>query len=440
MSSDSDSSATPETYHQKAADPYVDSPLSESCGESSSSSSDDDGAARKPKRSNKNGLTKEDEKALLEVIERNNGLDGAWSLELQPIRQLLTLTSHKFDASTKKISDRIRYLRGFTKFEYSSHLKDHDVVPCSKRQSSQPTSSKKSKSKSSASKVSTSKKVSASASKKSAAKSSVSKKSASKKKSSSIKTAPDIEIASPVKPKALFTMAPKLEDLFPGYDTCNLEEDRPTKNNHGAIFSKHPARITPDGKYKIDTWVLQLYIQGHYSALYKTTLVPGGIMFTKPNTAGLLLGQEEERKKYENRAAKLRRARNMHSEDNTLTETGNFNTIADAAKAEPDMYCDHIYFKFPYEEDKKNPEKGKPCQYYPDEADPKNIAHKDVIFYTKEKLVKQKNGADMNLTRTDYLLNIYVGIKGTKKRLKTIDTKTGTDEIADELGGMTLSP
>ena len=146
--SDSDSSATPNTYRYDQADPLVssDSELINS-GESSSALSsppvaaessttrsssvkETSSASAQKARSNSKGLTEANERRLLEVIEANGGIRGPWNNNRQCVKYLLSLvqSSHSFSANHKKLSDRVRYYtQKFTKFEYLAVLEAFGV-------------------------------------------------------------------------------------------------------------------------------------------------------------------------------------------------------------------------------------------------------------------------------------------------------------------------
>lgn len=460
LSPESDTSATP-TNLRKEVDPLVDSPGSadgESPYEQSSDTGDDDsdmGDDELPKprtaRSNKNGLPREDETLLLETIESNEGLNGSWSMETHPAKFLLTLTNCDFKQkyTSRKINDRIRYFRTkFTAFEYKAHLRDHKVIyhkdrPKSKQPSTEAatkapqTSPKKavstsekaaSTSKTSKKAASASKQKRAPASKKKAApvsKSTIASESNSTRATASTKDSSEHTSASQVTPKQLFKMPDLLEARFPKYQTCELDEARPTKNNHGALFATYTNKKTPCGKDLISTYSLSWLIDGRHAKMYGSNLLPEGLMHTRPSTAGILC-QEKDRPLYESRAKKLRRNRQVEQEDQTNQENALLNDLSARAKTDPDLFFDHILYKFPKKVTHLQATSG-------------SDVVPEIIWYTDAKNSKQKDGSYLNMTSTNYTYTVHVGISGTKKPLN-IDTTPDLDGITSEIQGMTLSP
>lgn len=153
-------------------------------------------------------------------------------------------------------------------------------------------------------------------------------------------------------------------------------------------------------------------------------------MLTLPNTAAILVGVEKDRTKYSSRAAKLRGARGTFQEDQTNQEIAALNGIKDAAAVDPDLFCDHVLYKFP-----------KKITTIEVGALPGGVVpHTDIIYYTEKKLIEQKDKTQLDMTSTLYVLTVHVGIKGTKRPLEAVDTTTAIDFLTAEVSGMTLSP
>lgn len=155
-----------------------------------------------------------------------------------------------------------------------------------------------------------------------------------------------------------------------------------------------------------------------------------GIVWSAPDTAGILVAKQADQEKCAKHGSKLQGAHGAFQEDQSNQEVTIFDDVLDKVAENPDALTDHVLFKFPM--------KVVPCDI--DETNCSDIKLNDFICCTIPKMVRQQDGSNLGMTGTVCVLTVHVGTKGTKKRFGNIDTKASIDEISEEVSGVTLSP
>jgi len=216
-------------------------------------------------------------------------------------------------------------------------------------------------------------------------------------------------------------MQTDLKLRFPGYETCELDVDRPAKGNRGALVNIFHNRVMPCKEYTCSVYCLGMFIDARYPQLYKLNKTKDGLMVTKPSDVGVLI-QEKDLELYLKRKASLRTLRKTYNKDQEQAENCMLNDLYSKVKEDPDVILDHVLYKFPT----------------PLLKDKDGSHHSEIILYTDKSSVKTKGGQNVDTTRTNYWRWVYVGIAGTKKPIK----RPGDDVegITSEIEGMVLSP
>ena len=183
-----------------------------------------------------------------------------------------------------------------------------------------------------------------------------------------------------------------------------------------------------------DTYRLQIDINGNLLECYKACIIGNdSIMVTKPNTAGLLIkdGHEKDsnRKKYEGRSRKMR-SKSANDQAQVDQEKAFFNDIESSAVANPDLYVDHILFKFPTDIGHVEANKGN--------EDEINVAN-DIVFWHREQKVSQNNGIQLDLSSTTYIMTLHVAIEGTMKSIEKPSVDTSVGALSQLCGNLNIA-
>jgi len=141
-------------------------------------------------------------------------------------------------------------------------------------------------------------------------------------------------------------MQTDLKAKFPGYETCELDVDRPEKGNRRALLNIFYNRVMPCEEHTCSVYGLGMFIDARHPQLYKLTITKEGLMVTKPSDIGVLI-QERDRKLYLKRTANLRKLRGTYNKEQEQAEECMLNDIFGKVKEDPDMILDHVLYKFP---------------------------------------------------------------------------------------------